>query len=127
MTEESEPTPKKKRRKRKEPGPPPKTYSVYVIELKPDVLEDKKFREANPDHDPAKACLYVGMTGLDPKERFENHKRGHRGNKYVKKHWLYLRPRLFQKYNPMTRAEAETKEVELAEELRAKGYAVWQK
>lgn len=35
-----------------------------------------KIRAANPDRDPAKPCVYVGMTGLDPQERFKNHKRG---------------------------------------------------
>ena|SRR2546422_2119784 len=41
-------------------------HRIYVIELDPAVLEHAKFRAANPNHDPRKPPLYVGMTGLDP-------------------------------------------------------------
>jgi hypothetical protein len=37
-----------------------------------------------------------------------------------------LLPELFAHLNPMPFEAAETMEVELAEELREKGYAVWQ-
>ena len=113
----------KKRRKKTEPA---KTFSVYVVELDKEVLKSPKFVKANPDHDPDKACFYVGMTGLTPKERFENHKADHKANSYVRDHGLYLRKKMFQKFNPMTREEAEKKEKELADELRAKHHAVWQ-
>jgi len=33
---------------------------------------------------------------------------------------------LYEYYNPMTYAQAQAREKELAEELRAQGYAVWQ-
>jgi hypothetical protein len=67
------------------------------------------------------------MTGLTPGERFANHKSGHRASKYVRDYGKYLRRRLYEKYNPMTRDEAEKMEVGLANQLRAKGHAVWQK
>lgn len=117
-----EPKPHKKQKKTE----PARTFSVYVVELDKEVLSIPKFVKANPDHDPEKACFYVGMTGLDPEERFKNHKSGHKANRYVKKHGLWLRKKMFKKYNPMTREEAERKEAELAEELRRKGHAVWQ-
>ena len=103
------------------------TYSVYVVQLDKTVLEKKQFSQANPNYNPKKACLYVGMTGLTPKARFANHKAGRKASKYVRDFGMYLRRRLFEKYNPMTREEAEKMEVELAEKLRSKGYAVWQK
>ena len=44
-------------------------------ELDDVVLRDKAFVEANPGYDPFLTPMYVGMTGLKPKERFKNHKR----------------------------------------------------
>jgi len=35
-------------------------HSVYVVELDRDVLNSKKFYAANPDHNPALECFYVG-------------------------------------------------------------------
>ena len=101
-------------------------HNVYVIELDPKVLKDKKFRTANPQHNPAKACLYVGATGLSPYERFLNHKDGHKANRYAKKYGLRLRPDLFEVFNPMPYEAAVELEIELAAGLREEGYAVWQ-
>src|SRR5690606_2252293 len=63
-------------------------HNVYVIELDPAVLKDRAFRAANPEHDPAKPCFYVGCTGLSPYERFLNHKDGHKANRYARKYGL---------------------------------------
>ena len=115
--------PETKRKKRRAPA---RIKHVYVIELDPKVLRHKKFCDRNPDHDPAKACLYVGKTGRTPDERFKQHKAGFKSNRYVREYGKYLRRRLFSKYNPMTEKEAVAREVALAEELRRKGYAVWQ-
>jgi hypothetical protein len=101
-------------------------HNVYVIELDPKVLKDRKFRAANPKHDPKKACLYVGATGLSPYERFLNHKDGYKSNRYAEKYGLHLRPDLFDFYNPMPYKAAVELEVELAKGLREEGYAVWQ-
>ncbi|UCF78434.1 MAG: hypothetical protein JSW03_10110 [Candidatus Eiseniibacteriota bacterium] len=103
-----------------------RVHNVYVVELDKDVLKERKFLEANSGHDPEKACLYVGMTGLSPDERFKNHKEGRKANKYVKKYGLWLRRRIYTKYNPMTYEEAQRMEAWLARRLRAKGHAVWQ-
>ena len=106
---------------------PRKTHSVYVIELKPKVLEQHpKFVKANPNHDPAKACFYVGMTSKTPEERFEQHLKGYKANKYARDFGKFLCDELFCHYNPMTRQEAEDREVALAELLRKQGHAVWQ-
>ena len=102
-------------------------HHVYVVELDPAVLEDKKFSEENPDRDPAKLCLYVGMTGRSPETRFAQHREGYRSSRYPHCYGLRLRPELFENHNPMTYDNACAKEVELAEELRSLGYAVWQR
>jgi hypothetical protein len=52
-------------------------HSVYVVLLACDVLREPRFRRANPDYRPGKPCVYVGMTGLTPDERFDKHKAGH--------------------------------------------------
>jgi hypothetical protein len=102
-------------------------HHVYVIELEPAVLQHRKFRLANPHHDAARECLYVGMTGLDPETRFERHHYGVKDNPYVRKYGRRLRPDLYAGLNPMGYDEAQRMERVLAKELRADGYAVWQK
>jgi hypothetical protein len=106
---------------------PKARYNVYVVELDPEVLTSKKFREANPGCDDPKACFYVGMTARTPDERFDNHKDGYKACRYVKKYGKWLSPRLYEKYNPMTYADACEMELELADLLRHEGNAVWQK
>ncbi len=82
-------------------------HHVYVIELDPAVLQHAKFRTANPDHDPRKPALYVGMTGLDPETRFERHKYGVKDNAYVRRYGMRLRPDLYAGLNPeVSRARA---------------------
>ena len=49
-------------------------HSVYVILLRPAVAKIPLILRRNPNRDPAKPCLYVGMTGLPIGHRFENHK-----------------------------------------------------
>jgi hypothetical protein len=107
--------------------PATKRFSVYVIGLNKLVLNERKFRAANPQYNPAKPCVYVGMTGLSPRQRFLNHRLGIKGCKYVKKYGLYLRPSLYEQLNPMTYEDACPMEREFARRLRERGYAVWQK
>jgi hypothetical protein len=101
-------------------------YHVYVVELDPSVLGRKKFAERNPDHIPGKPCVYVGMTGLTPEKRFANHKRGYKANRYVRDYGWELRPDLYPDGSPFTYKEAQSVERDVARELRAIGYAVWQ-
>lgn len=101
-------------------------YSVYVVELSPEVLQHPRFRRANPGYDVMKPCVYVGMTGLSPDVRFDKHKAGLQANRFVERYGLRLMPELYQVYNPMPYDGARDMEVELAIGLRAKGYGVWQ-
>ena len=101
-------------------------YSVYVILLSRDVTYEAKFKRCNPDRNPAMPCVYVGMTGLDPDDRFDKHKAGIRSNKYVRLYGLRLLPDLYERYNPMPYGVAKSMEVELAIGLREAGYGVWQ-
>jgi hypothetical protein len=110
---------KKKRGKRHK-------YSVYVIELAPEVLQRGRFRKSNPRYDATKPCVYVGMTGLSPDVRFDKHKAGIQSNRYVMLYGLRLMPEVYEVYNPMPYDGARDMEVELAISLREKGWGVWQ-
>jgi len=101
-------------------------HNVYVIELSPEVLQEARFRRANPQYDASKPCVYVGMTGLDPAERFRKHKAGIRANRFVQRYGLRLLPSLYACFNPMPYDGARDMEVELAIGLREDGYGVWQ-
>jgi predicted GIY-YIG superfamily endonuclease len=102
-------------------------HNVYVIELVPAVLKEKRFADENPNRDPARLCLYVGMTGRAPEERFVQHQEGYKSSKYPHKHGQRLLPEHFDRHNPMTFDDACVMEKHLAEELRGDGYAVWQR
>jgi hypothetical protein len=71
-------------------------------------------------------CFYVGMTGLTPEERFRNHKRGYKDNRFVREFGIRLLPELYETLNPISYAEAVKKEEDLARALRRRGFGVWQ-
>ena len=87
-------------------------HSVYVVYLR------------NPKGD-GKAGYYVGMTGLTPEERFENHKKGYKAAGIVKRCGQRLVPRLYAHLNPMPYAKALEMEAALADSLRKRGYVVY--
>ena len=101
-------------------------HFVYVVKLSKDILYDRRFIKANPDYQPGKPCVYVGMTGLDPDLRFDRHKAGIQSNKYVKDFGLQLLPELYEVHNPMPYEDARYMEVDLAIRLRESGFGVWQ-
>jgi len=101
-------------------------YHVYVVELANEVLDESRFRKANPGYKPGKPCVYVGMTGLDPDVRFDKHKAGIQANRYVQRFGVRLLPEIYQAYNPMSYDDARDMEIELAIDLREGGYGVWQ-
>lgn len=101
-------------------------YSVYVIELSKDVLNEGRFVKGNPGYVQGKPCVYVGMTGLDPDVRFDKHKAGIQHNTYVLRYGLQLLPDLYEGYNPMSYKDAIDREIELGISLREAGFGVWQ-
>lgn len=106
--------------------PEQERFSVYVVRLDPAVLDVKKYRDKNPEYVDGKPCVYVGRTGLTPDERFENHRRNYKANRFVRDFGQYLMRKKFERLNPMTFDKAKKTEVELAERFRRKGWAVWQ-
>jgi len=99
-------------------------HHVYVVLLDPAVGRLRRVRAGNPHRDPAKPCVYVGMTGLTPEERFANHKSGIKDAPLVQRHGIRLLPELYAHLNPMPFEAAARMEVDLAEDLRREGYTV---
>jgi hypothetical protein len=50
--------------------------------------------------------LYVGMTGLTPEERFENHRRGCKSASVVTRYGVELAPEWYADIPPMPYQEA---------------------
>ncbi len=99
-------------------------HCVYVVLLDPAVAKIRKVRAENPDRDRKRPCVYVGMTGLSPEERFANHKSGIKAAAVVKRYGLRLLPELYEHLNPMPFVAAAQMEIDLAEDLRRAGYTV---
>ena len=103
---------------------PEQHHNVYVVLLDLDVGKIRKVCAENPKCNPNKPCIYVGMTGLTPEERFENHKAGIKDAWVVKRCGIRLLPELYTHLNPMPYAATTQMEMDLAEDLRRAGYTV---
>ena len=99
-------------------------HHVYVVLLDPAVAKLRKVQQENPGRRLDQPCVYVGMTGLTPEQRFANHKAGIKGAYVVKQYGVRLLPKLFTHLNPMPFEAAVVMERELAEDLRQQGYTV---
>lgn len=99
-------------------------HHVYVVLLEPAVGKLRKVRAANPQRDPNKPCLYVGMTGLEPEQRFANHKADLKAASVVTRYGIRLVPELYAHLNPMPFDAAVAMEQDLAADLRRAGYTV---
>jgi hypothetical protein len=99
-------------------------HNVYVVLLDNAVLKQRAVSRLNPDRDPGKPAVYVGMTGLPVDRRFENHKKGYKSARIVQQYGVRLMPELYEHLNPMPFEAAAQMEKDLAEDLRAEGYTV---
>ena len=99
-------------------------HNVYVVLLSPALRRLRKVRLLNPGRDAKKPCVYVGLTGLTPAERFANHQQGIKSSLYVKRYGIRLLPELFEHLNPMPYEAAAQMERDLTEDLRREGYTV---
>jgi hypothetical protein len=99
-------------------------HNVYVVLLTKAALTDRSILQRNPERDPSKPAVYVGMTGLPVDHRFENHKNGYKSARLVKRYGIRLLPELYEHLNPMPYEHAVQMEKDLADDLRIQGYAV---
>lgn len=99
-------------------------HNVYVVLLDGAAGRIRKVQRENPGRSSGLPCVYVGMTGLSPEERFQNHKEGIKDAWVVRRYGLRLMPELFVHLNPMPFEAAAQMERDLAEDLRRAGYTV---
>jgi predicted GIY-YIG superfamily endonuclease len=99
-------------------------HHVYVVLLDSAVAKLRKVRLLNPRRDSKKPCVYVGLTGLAPEERFANHRAGVKSSMFVKRYGIRLLPELYAHLNPMPYEAAAQMEKDLTEDLRRAGYTV---
>jgi hypothetical protein len=95
-----------------------------VVLLRDKAAQHRSILQANPARDPMKPCVYVGMSGLPPEHRFENHRNGYKSAWVVRKYGIRLMPELYTHLNPMPYDAAAQMERDLAEDLRSEGYTV---
>jgi hypothetical protein len=100
-------------------------HSVYAIELDPGVWKNRAFRARNPGACEG-VCLYIGVTGLAPEERFARHRAGTQSARLVHAHGMRLRLDLVEGFSRLPYRIAVEMEPRLAAWLRAQGFAVWQ-
>jgi hypothetical protein len=117
-------TNRRRRRRRVRSTEPEFHHNVYVVVLSKAALKDVSILRRNPNRDPSKPALYVGLTGLPVDHRFENHKNGYKSARLVRRYGDRLLPELYEHLNPMPYEHAVQMEKDLAEDLRAQGYAV---
>jgi hypothetical protein len=102
-------------------------HNLYGVELHSEIFEhERRFSEANPQWLREKPCVYVGLTGLAPEERFQKHLRGEKDARFVHKYGRRLLPDLYRHFNAMPYELAHVMEPELARQFREQGYGVWQ-
>ena len=94
-------------------GPEVLHHRVYVVRLE------------HPRHPGLRDCYYVGMTGLLPQHRLDNHKAGIKCARVVRDFGVELAYEWFDEIPPMTYEDAAQCEPTLADELRDRGYVVF--
>jgi hypothetical protein len=99
-------------------------HNVYVVLLDPAVAKIRKVKLLNPNRAVKMPCVYVGLTGLTPRERFANHKQGIKSSLFAKRFGIRLLPELYEHLNPMPYEAAAQMERDLTEDLRRTGYTV---
>ncbi len=101
-------------------------HNVYVIELDKEVLKFDEFVKANPQYKEGMPCLFVGETRHTPHKRFNYHLVGYKSHEFVRRYARRLAPEYYARINPINGDQAKAEEHQLADRLRALGYAVWQ-
>lgn len=99
---------------------------LYAIRLSDEVLSRPRFLARNPDYKPGKPCYYIGSSIYPPKKRFEMHKAGHKSSWWVREFGQHVSPSKCFRIEVENAEERDASERAYAEELRARGYGIWQ-
>jgi hypothetical protein len=99
-------------------------YSVYVVLLDKYVGTLPQMRRRNPERDPSKPCVYVGLTPLRVGRRFDFRGATPKTEWRVHRYGIRLMPELYEDLNCMTPERALQTARKLAEDSRAKGFGV---
>src|SRR5436853_7925740 len=75
-------------------------HNVYVVLLSRAALKDRSILQRNPERNPSKPAVYVGMTGLPVDHRFENHKNAYKSARLVRKYGVRLLPQMLRASEP---------------------------
>src|SRR5438132_14432214 len=76
-------------------------HHVYVVLLDAKTARHRSILRTNPKRDPAKPCVYVGISGLPPEHRFENHKHGYKPAWAAEKYRVRVMPEVYPDLNQM--------------------------
>ena len=93
-----------------------RSFWVYVVQLSGHLNLDK----------PSAVTVFVGQTHLEPAERLQQHRDGHRADPRLAEHGSILREDLFADQPELrSRQEADAYQALLAETLDFGGYSVY--
>jgi hypothetical protein len=99
-------------------------YSIYVVLLDDYVGTLPQMRRRNPNRNPSKPCVYVGLTPLRVDRRFDFRRATPEHEWRLHKFGVRLMPELYDFLHPMTCKGALQTAKKLADDLRAKGFGV---
>ena len=102
------------------------TYHIYAIRLSDEVLKKPEFNRRNPHYEAGKPCYYIGSSIYPPRERFEKHMAGNRSSKWVRTFGLHPASKKCFVIETSDPEERYRREREYANELRLRGYGIWQ-
>jgi hypothetical protein len=99
-------------------------YSVFVVLLDEYVGTLPQMRRRNPQRDPAKPYVYVGVTSLTLDRRFDFRNATSQHEWRLHKFGIRLMPEFYDSLHPMTCEQALKTAKKLAEDLRTNGFGV---
>jgi hypothetical protein len=99
-------------------------HSVYVVLLDEYVGTLPQMRRRNPERDPSKPCMYVGLTPLRVGRRFDFRGATPKTEWRIHIYGVRLMPELYEDLNPMTPERALQTARKMADDLRAKGFGI---